>query len=229
MTQCYNCSCWDHLDGTTSSEKKANYSWIWTPHIQESRYAFKCYICLHNQNAKQMNEREWHWMQLRGKSKDNTTNTMEKNMEYGWSRNARPQTVKAGWTTWYSNSQDINIKHAVFHVQMQCSMKPECISIRSICEVGWINVRRLIKTFRQGSSTKSFRLHPWVPTKHCCFSMQVSQFRMVFPGFTYLAKETNCLPSPAVYKASPTCPCSVKIGSSGICKNLAIVWLFQCV
>ena len=138
----------------------------------------------------------------------------KKNMEYGWSRNARPQTVKAGWTTWYSNSQRINIKHAVFHVQMQCSMKPECISIRSIL---WGRLNKCSPTHKNistGIVTKSFRLHPWVPTKHCCFSMQVSQFRMVFPGFTYLAKETNCLPSPAVYKASPTCPCSVKIGSS---------------
>ena len=40
--------------------------------------------------------------------------------------------------------------------------------------------------------TKSFLLHPRVPTKHCCFSMQVSQFHMIFPGFTHLAKETNC-------------------------------------
>ena len=131
-------------------------------------------------------------------------------------------------------------------MQMPCIMKPECISTRSIVrsvEVGCPNdclhfhglwIPGLLGADSQKHSnmvarivTKSFLLHPWDPTKHCCFSMQGSQFHMIFASFIH-PKETNC-PLSIVRKAIPTCPCSVKIGSSRICTNLAIVWLFQCV
>jgi len=34
-------------------------------------------------------------------------------------------------------------------------------------------------TARLRPTYKNITLHPWVPTKHCCFSVQISQFHMI--------------------------------------------------
>ena len=118
---------------------------------------------------------------------------------------------------------------------MPCIMKPECISIGSICEVGWSGLPKWMFAFSWAldnwiigaDSSKHFdkdRHHIFLVTslasnKALLFLNPNFTISHDLRGFTHLAKETDCPLSIVVRKAIPTCPCCVKIGSTRICTH----------
>ncbi len=164
-------------------------------------------------------------MQLHGKSKDNTANTMAKKISM--IKTCTSSNNESWVNDLISNSPKHDYKTCCFPLgqfvrSVEVSCTDECLHFHGLWITGLLGPTH--KNMVTRIVTKSFLLHPWAPTKHCCFSMQGSQFHMIFAGFTHLAKETNCPLSPVRVPQR-----LAAVGSAQTWRSCGFSSVFKCV
>ena len=178
---CHNCSCCEHLDGTTSSEKRWQTIHGSAAHDTNSPHTR---VTSFVQIFKMPNK----WMKVNNiecscmanpRTKQQTDNGKK---VFDDQRNALPQTMKAGWRTWYNNSPNILItKHAVlmctchalwnhafplgqFVRSVEVGCPNECSHLHGLWlwitgQLSWPNLFCYIPGFQQSTAVSQCKFH----------------------------------------------------------------------